>query len=121
MRKIFLMTWCSFFLLGCAVYKIDIQQGNVVTQEVLDQLELHMPAKKVRFLLGSPTLIDVFHSKRWDYTYSFQSGWKSREQRHLTLFFDKEERLVRVEGDVKVSLRPQPKSSSPTEESSPVL
>lgn len=120
MQKIFLIIGCSFFLSSCAVYKIDIQQGNVVTQEMLDQLELHMPAKKVRFILGSPTLIDVFHSKRWDYTYSFQSGWKNREQRHLTLFFDQEDQLVRIEGDVKVSLRPQPKSS-PTEESPPVL
>jgi outer membrane protein assembly factor BamE len=103
----------SLFLANCALYQIDVQQGNVVTQDMLDQLELYMPAKKVRFIMGAPLLIDPFHPKRWDYLYSFQYGKGKRDQRHIALIFDNEDRLLKVEGDVKAGLREKPKPLSP--------
>ena len=77
----------SLLLSGCAVYKIDVRQGNIVTQEMLDQLELDMPAKKVQFIMGTPIMVDVFHQQRWDYLYSLQAGAGERQQRQISLFF----------------------------------
>ncbi|HHB92302.1 MAG TPA: outer membrane protein assembly factor BamE [Thioploca sp.] len=91
-----------FMLSGCSMHLIDIQQGNVITQEMLDQLELKMPAKKVQFIMGTPLIIDVFHQNRWDYIYTFQGSYKKREQRHISLFFDKDKLLQKVTGDVKI-------------------
>ncbi|RKZ42121.1 MAG: outer membrane protein assembly factor BamE [Gammaproteobacteria bacterium] len=92
-------------LSGCAIYKVDVQQGNQITQEMLDQLALKMPAKKVRFIMGTPLLTDVFHQERWDYLYSFQPGSQKRKQRRISLFFDKNQHLTKVTGDIKISKR----------------
>lgn len=82
------------------VYKIDVQQGNVVTQDMLAQLEPGMDKSKVRFIMGTPIVLDVFHQDRWDYIYTFQPGGGERVERRLSLFF-KYDRLVKVTGDVK--------------------
>ncbi len=101
----------NLLLSACAVYKIDVQQGNVVTQEMIAQLQWSMPAQKVRFIMGTPLIIDVFHPKRWDYVYSFQPGGGKRVQRHIALFFDDNDRLIKIKGDVKVGAR---KTQQPT-------
>lgn len=80
-------------------HKIDIQQGNVVTQDMIDKLKPGMDKSQVRFVLGTPPIVDVFHQERWDYVYSFQKGGGDREQRRISLFFENEQ-LARMEGDV---------------------
>ncbi|MDM8560169.1 outer membrane protein assembly factor BamE [Candidatus Parabeggiatoa sp. HSG14] len=111
MRKLLILHYISFglFLTGCAMHKVDVQQGNIVTQEMLDQLELDMHAKKVRFIMGTPMMVDAFHQQRWDYIYSIQPGGNERKQRHLSLFFDENQKLTRIEGDVKIGKPHQPK------------
>ncbi len=113
----------NFFLGACAVYKIDVQQGNVVTQAMLDQLTVGMAAKKVRFIMGTPVIIDLFHQQRWDYLYSLQAGGHERRQRHIALFFDEDEHLLRIEGDVTASTRDKsrPTPSLETPDSVPIL
>ncbi|MGH8608812.1 MAG: outer membrane protein assembly factor BamE [Gammaproteobacteria bacterium] len=92
---------------GCApakriplVYQIDVQQGNIITQEMLAMLEPGIDKAKVRFIMGTPLLMDAFHHDRWDYVYSLQKGGGDRVQRRVALFFT-DNRLQRVEGDVK--------------------
>ena len=60
---------------GCVrTYRIDVQQGNVVSKAQLDQVQTGMTRAEVQFLLGSPLVADPFHAKRWDYYFSFKSG-----------------------------------------------
>ncbi len=122
MQKILILL-VGLFLVACTVHKIDIQQGNVVTQEMLDQLELNMPARKVRFIMGTPLLRDVFHQQRWDYVYSFQDGRTGkRVQRNITLFFDKNKRLIKIKGDVKIGKRKKkPVTPLPNIDQEPIL
>jgi len=80
-------------------YKIDIQQGNVVTQEMLSKLKVGMTRAQVRFALGSPLVVDPFRTDRWDYVYSYQKQGKEAERRRVTVIFD-EDKLVRIAGDV---------------------
>jgi len=75
-------------LLGGCVYKIDIQQGNFVTQDVADKLKVGMTKAEVRALLGTPLLIDAFHANRWDYYFSNVRGRKPDESSRLTVFFE---------------------------------
>ncbi len=89
------------------VYKIDVQQGNVVTQEMVDQLEPGMNPRQVQYILGTPMVSDSFHQGRWDYPYSFQAGGGKIEHSRLTVFFENEQ-LVRVEG----ALRPTPEAEA---------
>ncbi len=85
------------------VHRPDIQQGNIVTQEMVDQLQPGMSRRQVRFLLGTPMLVDVFHQNRWDYVYTLTEGWGDMEETRLSLYFEADQ-LMRVEGD----MRPQP-------------
>jgi len=97
------------------VYKVDIQQGNVITQEVVDQLKPGMDKKRVRFILGTPLVVSAFNNDRWDYVYSFQEGGRDREQRRLSLFF-KDDKLQHMEGDIVVKTCPKDleKNADPT-------
>lgn len=82
-------------------YKIDVQQGNVLTQEMVSQLKPGLTKDQVRYILGTPVLSDVFHANRWDYIYRLQEGSTgSVEMRKFTTFFDANDKLVRVSGDV---------------------
>lgn len=81
------------------VHKIDIQQGNVVTQDMIAQLQLGMDKKKVNFVMGSPVIQDTFHGDRWDYLYMSSIGGERARRRRITLYF-KEGLLDRVEGDI---------------------
>lgn len=86
------------------LYKIDIQQGNVIEQEMLDRLKPGMDKNQVKFVMGTPVIIDPFHNNRWEYIFSFQEGGGIREQRHITLHFDEdEEKLTHVTGDIKAA------------------
>ena len=82
-------------------YKIDVQQGNVLTQDMVSQLKPGLTQDQVRFVLGSPVLIDMFHANRWDYVYRMQKGSAgTAEMRKFSVFFDADGKLVRVAGDV---------------------
>jgi outer membrane protein assembly factor BamE len=82
-----------------APYRIDIQQGNVVTQQMVAKLKAGMTRAQVRFALGSPLVVDPFRTDRWDYVYLYKKQGRDTERRHITVIFE-EEKLVRIEGDV---------------------
>jgi outer membrane protein assembly factor BamE len=89
-------------LAGCSfpgVYKIDIQQGNVVTQDMIDQLRPGMTRRQVRFIMGNPMLVDTFHPNRWDYLYSMQQGGARRQQERISVFFNEQDQLASLSGD----------------------
>ena len=89
-------------LAGCSfpgVYKIDIQQGNVVTQDMIDQLRPGMTRRQVRFIMGNPLIQDTFHTNRWDYLYSLQPGGGERQQERMSVFFNENDQLASLSGD----------------------
>lgn len=87
------------------VHRIDVQQGNIVTQEMVDQLKPGMSKRQVQFTLGSPMIVDVFHQDRWDYIYRMEPGKGETEQKHVSLHF-KDDALVQIAGDYRPT--PQP-------------
>ena len=89
-----LLTSCSY--LPHVIYRIDVQQGNVVTDEMLEKLKPGMTRSQVLFVLGSPLIIDAFRDNRWDYVYVFREKGDLTEQKRLTLFFDNDT-LVNIE------------------------
>jgi outer membrane protein assembly factor BamE len=84
---------------GLTPYKMDIQQGNYVTQEMVAKLKPGMSRAQVRFALGTPLVVDPFHAERWDYVYVLQKGGRIVEHRRLVVLFDGD-KLLRLEGDV---------------------
>jgi outer membrane protein assembly factor BamE len=98
--------------LSLSPYRIEVRQGNLVTQEMAAQLKPGMTRDQVRFVLGTPLLADPFHAERWDYVYRFKPGYGEAQQRRLTVFFQ-DGKLARVEGDVVPAGTAQPGGADP--------
>lgn len=97
--SVILCTSCGTALPTVKPYKLDVQQGNVVTSKMLLQLRPGMTKSQVRFIMGTPLIQDSFHGNRWDYVYQLRIGGKITEQRRVILDFENE--LLRtVRGDV---------------------
>jgi outer membrane protein assembly factor BamE len=88
---------CSFVGFP-GVYKIDVEQGNIVTQEMADQLKPGMSRRQVRFILGTPLVEDTFNQDRWDYPYVKRNGNNILSEASLTVLFEGDS-LVEVTGD----------------------
>ena len=71
-------------------YRMEVVQGNVVTQEMAAQLRNGLTREQVRSLLGSPLLMDIFHADRWDYVFSIRRQGTAPQQRRVTILFDKD-------------------------------
>lgn len=69
-------------------YRIDIQQGNFVSQEMLEKIQAGMTKEQVRFALGTPLLADVFHSNRWDYLFRLQKANGQITNNRIVIYFD---------------------------------
>lgn len=96
---------CACALAGCGIlapYRIDIQQGNFVSQDMVAQLKPGMTKEQVRFVLGTPLVTDIFHAERWDYVYTLDRRGAPRQKRHLAVFFQ-DGKLARLDGDVAVA------------------
>jgi outer membrane protein assembly factor BamE len=79
-------------------YRMDVLQGNVVTREQVQVLQVGMGREQVRNVLGTPLLASVFHAQRWDYVFTFQRQGQEPQQRRVSVFF-KDDALERVEAD----------------------
>lgn len=90
------LTGCSYFQFP-GVHKIYVQQGHIITQEMIDQLETGMTKRQVRFVLGTPLLEDAFNEDRWDYHYNLRRGEDKLRERHLTVHFENDQ-MTRYEG-----------------------
>lgn len=106
MQRVIIIASFLLLLAGCTlfpgVHKIDIQQGNLVTQEMVDQLRPGMTKRQVRFVLGTPLIMDTFNQQRWDYLLTQKLGGEARTQQRLTLFFE-DDALTSFSGDFRPS------------------
>jgi len=120
--KIIALLTC-LLLAGCSylppiLYKIDVQQGNVVTEEMVEKLKPGMTKSQVLFVLGSPLIIDAFRDNRWDYVYLFREKGELIEQKRLTIYFENDT-LVNIENHQPFSKDPvkqKPAEASPEAE-----
>lgn len=105
---------CSTILTNLpGVYTLDIEQGNIIDQSMINQLRPNMTKRQVLYIMGSPMLSDAFHEKRWDYLYSEQPGGEDRVQKRVSLFFNGDN-LMGVQGDFRPSSMPVVKESTET-------
>ena len=84
------------------VYRLSIDQGNIITQEMVDQLEIGMSRSQVEYVMGTPLIRDSFSPDRWDYVYTLNKEGKPAERHQLSAYFQGD-KLVRIVTDVKPS------------------
>lgn len=93
---------CSYFQFP-GVYKIEIQQGNIITQEMVDQLKPGMTKRQVRYVLGTPLVADTFNQDRWDYFYSMRDARDNVAKERITVYFEGD-KLSHISGDFAPNL-----------------
>ncbi len=81
-------------------YQLVIQQGNYVEQQMIDQLEVGMTRRQVKFVMGSPLIEDSFNADRWDYYYTVKRGEDQFTRKLFTVYFDGD-KLARWDGDLR--------------------
>ncbi len=84
---------------GCA-YRADLTQGNFVEQQAVSKLQVGMTPEQVRFIMGTPMLVDPFDASRWYYVHYLREGWSDPKIENLTLLFANGV-LVDMQGDFK--------------------
>ena len=119
-RVLYALISAGFALLaGCAPpdvikpYRMDIQQGNYISQDMISQLKVGMTKEQVRYVLGTPLVADIFHADRWDYVYYKDPRRGTREGRKIAVLFENG-KLARVLGDV-VAAEPKSEAAVPKE------
>lgn len=100
-----LLGGCGLRIPGVTPFKMEIQQGNYVTQEMTSALRSGMTKEQVRQVLGTPLLTDAFHGERWDYLYYREDEAGKIEKRKFAVFFA-DGKLARVEGDISLPKEP---------------
>lgn len=95
-------------------YRIDIQQGNFLSAEMVAQLKIGMTREQVRFVLGTPLVTDIFHGDRWDYVFYRELGNGTKERRRLSVFFE-DNKLARFTGDNLPEAPPPPAPAAAAE------
>ena len=125
--RLITITAAALFISGCSfsmpslkipqVHKITIQQGNVITQEMIDRLKPGMTRNQVAYIMGEPVIRNTFDESRWDYLYSINVPDVFSQQIHVTLFFENEV-LAYFTGDLAPSENTED-ATDPTAEESP--
>jgi outer membrane protein assembly factor BamE len=103
-----MMSGCSYL----GVYKRDLPQGNLVTQDMVSQLQLGMSREQVQYVMGSPLLPAPFDANQWDYVFRLDEAYGGVKQRRATLTFDGD-RLVDINtyGDMQADMNLSPEAS----------
>lgn len=90
----------GFLLLTACVYRMDIQQGNLLEEDLVNQVEVGMSRSAVQFLLGTPMVADSFHQGRWDYPYYFRIGRSDDALRRWIVVYFEDDQVSRIERDL---------------------
>jgi outer membrane protein assembly factor BamE len=94
--SVLLASCSSSYLPSFTPYRVEIRQGNLITQDMRAKLKLGMTQNQVRMVLGAPLINDAYHANRWDYFYSLNQQGKLMEKQRLTLYFTKDA-LTRID------------------------
>ena len=79
-----------------AVHKVDVQQGNLITDEMVELLRPGLTQRQVQYVMGTPLVIDTFNPNHWDYVYQYRFGDGTIEKRKVRVIFE-QDRLVSIE------------------------
>lgn len=88
--------------LAACVYRIDIQQGNLLDEDDINQVDLGMTRSQVQFVLGTPMISDSFHRDRWDYAYYYRRGRSSDADRRWIVVYFENDRVQRIDRDLEL-------------------
>lgn len=102
-KRLIALTILALLLSGCGLYRMNIQQGNVITQEEISQLRPGMSQAQVQDILGTPLLTDDFRQNRWDYVFYLKEGNQQPKRSGITLLFNQAGQVIDIKQDKPAS------------------
>ena len=99
--RVFIL-WLVALTLAACVYRIDIQQGNLLDDDDIAQVDVGMTRSQVQFLLGTPMVSDSFHRDRWDYAYYYRRGRSPDLIKRWVVVYFENDRVARIERDLEL-------------------
>ena len=106
-----LLLLCVFLFAGCSwiqfpsIHKVTVQQGNIVSQDMVDKLKIGMTKIQVQYIMGTPLIVDTFDPSRWDYYYIKVDSNNNKTEQQVSLRFNPDNTLLSVDGDLSVNLK----------------
>ena len=106
-----LLLLCEFLFAGCSwiqfpsIHKVTVQQGNIVSQDMVDKLKIGMTKIQVQYIMGTPLIVDTFDPSRWDYYYTRVDSNNNKTEQQVSLRFNPDNTLLSVDGDLSVNLK----------------
>ena len=85
---------------SACVYRVDVQQGNLLDDDDVAGVQVGMTRSQVRFLLGTPIVEDAFHHDRWDYVYYLRRGRSKREEKRWLIVLFADDKVTEIRKDV---------------------
>jgi outer membrane protein assembly factor BamE len=89
------------------VYKLNVQQGNIVTQDMIDKLKPGMDKRQVAYIMGNPVLKDTFSTRHWDYIYRTERREDEVKAYHIRVHFNQAQKYTHYEGKLPESTAPE--------------
>lgn len=102
----FLFSSCSWVQFP-SIHKVTVQQGNIVSQDMVDKLHIGMTKNQVQYILGTPLIIDTFNPSYWDYYYTKVDSNNNKSKQQVSLKFGDDNRLLNIKGDLSITEKTQ--------------
>lgn len=102
-KRLITFTVLALLLASCSLYRMNIQQGNLITQAELSQLRPGMSQAQVQDILGTPLLTDDFRQNRWDYVFYLKEGSQEPKRSSITVFFNQAGQVTDIKQDKPAS------------------
>ena len=119
-RVAIMITALSLSACSSWVFRYDIAQGNYLEQQSIDKLQVGMTKEQVKFILGSPVVVDAFDNDTWNYVYKLKSGQnKDLDQRKQFIINFSDDKLVSASGDFELSDKFNTPFNAPTVQAEP--
>lgn len=101
LRALILIAALLTVVSGC-VFRANISQGNLIEQDDIDQIDVGMTRKQIRFLLGTPMIDDPFHKDRWDYIYYLKIGRRDTVAKRWVSVMFADDKVSEVRKDLEL-------------------
>jgi outer membrane protein assembly factor BamE len=98
----FLSSSCSWVQFP-SIHKVTVQQGNIVSQDMVDKLQIGMTKNQVQYILGTPLIVDTFNPSHWDYYFTKVDSNNNISKNQVSLRFGQDNRLLDIKGDFSIT------------------
>ncbi|MBE8215538.1 MAG: outer membrane protein assembly factor BamE [Endozoicomonadaceae bacterium] len=82
-----------------SIYKVDVNQGNLLKVESIQKIKQGMNKKQVEFIMGPPIITPLLNPDQWHYVH-IKTNKKNQIHQKVSLLFSKD-KLIKIDSTVE--------------------